>query len=59
MVSVISMGQSVTRLTGGIEKTDVNIDYQTNGDDDSHAIDGNGEQEPSKEVEETSDCPKV
>ena len=55
----LSMGQSVTRLTGGIEKTDVNIDYQTNDDDDSYAIDGNGEQEPSKEVEETSDRPKV
>ena len=55
----LNMGQSVTTLAGGIEKTDVNTDYQTNGDDDLYAIDGNGEQEPSKEVEETSDCPKV
>ena len=41
------MGQLVARPTGGIEKTDVNHDYQTyavEGERD-YAIDGNGEYE--------------
>ena len=51
------MGQLVTRLTGGIEKTDVNPNYQTYGDGDTYAIDGNGYYQPSDydDMEETSD----
>ena len=51
------MGQLVTRLTGGIEKTDINPDYETYGDGDAYAIDGNGYYQPSDydDMEETSD----
>ena len=41
------MGQIITRLTGGIEKRDINLDYQTYGDGDAYAIDANGEYQPS------------
>ena len=39
------MGQLITRLTGGIEKTDVNLDYQTYGveGERDYATDRNGE----------------
>ena len=48
------MGQLITRLTDGIEKTDINLDYQTYGDGDPCAIDANGEYKPSdnNEVED-------
>ena len=50
----LSMGQRITRPAGNIEKTDVNVDYQT-GNGDSYAIDGNGDHHPSdSNVEETS-----
>ena len=51
------MGQLITRPSGGIEKTDINPDYQAYGDGDTYAIDGNGEYQPSDydEVEEASD----
>ena len=39
------MGQIITWLTGGIEKRDINLDYQTYGDGDAYAIDGNDEVE--------------
>ena len=53
----LNMGQSVTTLTGGIEKTDINSDYQTYGTGGSYAIDGNSEYQPSDydEVEERDD----
>ena len=41
------MGQLITRLTGGIEKRDINLDYQTYGDGDAYATDANGEYQPS------------
>ena len=39
------MGQLVTRITGGIEKRDINPDYQTYGGegDADYAVDCNGE----------------
>ena len=39
------MGQLVARFTGGIEKTDVNVDNQTYAVEGEHdyATDGNGE----------------
>ena len=37
------MGQLVT----WVEKTDINLDYQTYGDGDAYAIDGNAEYQPS------------
>ena len=39
------MGQLITRFTGGIEKTDVNLDYQTYGveGERDYATDRNGE----------------
>ena len=47
------MGQLVTRVTGGgIEKGDINLDYETYGDGDMYAIDDNCEYQPS-ELEET------
>ena len=51
------MGQLVTRLTGGIEKRDVNPNYETYGDGDAYAIDGNDYYQPSDydDMEETSD----
>ena len=51
------MGQIITRLTGGIEKRDINLDYQTYGDGDAYAIDGNAEYQPSDydEVDERND----
>ena len=51
------MGQLITRLTGGIEKRDINLDYQTYGDGDAYATDANGEYQPSDydEVEERDD----
>ena len=36
-----------TCLTGRIEKRDINLDYQTYGDGDSYAIDGNDYYQPS------------
>ena len=52
------LGQIITWLTGGIEKRDINLDYQTYGDGDAYAIDGNDEYQPSDydEVEERNDC---
>ena len=51
------MGQHVTKVTGGIEKTDINLDYETYGDGDTYAIDGNCEYQSSdlNEVEEAYD----
>ena len=51
------MGQIITWLTGGIEKRDINLDYQTYGDGDAYAIDGNAEYQPSEydEVDERDD----
>ena len=51
------MGQIITWLTGGIEKRDINLDYQTYGDGDAYVIDGNGEYQPSDydQVEERND----
>ena len=51
------MGQLVTR----VEKTDINLDYQTYGDGDAYAIDGNSEYQPSDydDMEETSDRMKT
>jgi hypothetical protein len=51
------MGQLITRFTGGIEKRDINQDYQTYGDGDAYATDANGEYQPSDydEVEERDD----
>ena len=51
------MGQIGTRLTGGIEKTDINVEYRTYGDGDAYAIDANGEYQPSDydEMEERND----
>ena len=48
------MGQIITRLSGGIEKRDINPDYQTYGEGDTYAIDGNVAYQPSDydEVEE-------
>ena len=39
------MGQLIARPTDGIEKTDINVDYQTYGieGESDYAIDGNGE----------------
>ena len=53
----LTMGQIITWLTGGIEKRDINLDYQTYGDGDAYAIDANGEYQPSDydEVEERDD----
>ena len=50
----LTMGQIITRTTGGVGKTDINEDYQTYGDGDAYAIDGNDEYQPSDydEVEE-------
>ena len=48
------MGQLVTKATGGIEKTDINPDYETYGNGDTYAIDGNSEYQ-SLEFEETYD----
>ena len=49
------MGQLITRFTRGVEKRDINLEYQTPGDGD--AIDGNDEYQPSDndEVEERND----
>ena len=46
------MGQLITRFTGGVEKRDINLEYQTPGN--AYAIDGNDEYQPSDndEVEE-------
>ena len=60
----LTMGQIITRFEGGIEKTDINPDYQTYGDGDAYAIDGNDEYQASDydEVEERNDgnaLPKV
>ena len=51
------MGQLITRFTGGIEKKDINQDYQTYGDGDAYTTDANGEYQPSDydEVEERDD----
>ena len=53
----LTMGQIITWLTGGIEKRDINLDYQTYGDGDAYAIDANDEYQPSDydEVEERDD----
>ena len=49
------MGQLITRFTRGVEKRDINLEYETPGDGD--AIDGNDEYQPSDndEVEERND----
>ena len=48
------MGQLITRFTRGVEKRDINLEYQTPGDGNAYAIDGNDEYQPSDndEVEE-------
>ena len=54
------MGQLIARLTGGIEKTDINLDYQTYGmeGERDYAIDGNGEYDLDyDDMEGTSDQP--
>ena len=55
----VIMGQLIARFTGGIEKADINLEYETYGveGERDYAIDGNGEYQPSDydEVEETSD----
>ena len=58
------MGQIITRFTGGVEKTDIDVDYQTYGDGDAYAIDANDEYQASdyEEAEERNDgnaLPKV
>ena len=42
------MGQLITRLTGGIEKRDINLDYETYGREGEadYAMDHNGEYQP-------------
>ena len=56
------MGQLFARPTGGIEKTDINLDYQTyavEGERD-YAIDGNDEYDSHyDDMEGTSDCPST
>ena len=56
------MGQLMTRFTGGIEKTDINLDYQTyavEGERD-YAIDGNDEYDSHyDDMEGTSDRPST
>ena len=44
-VICLIMGQLIARFTGGIEKTDINLDYQTYGveGERDYAIDANGE----------------
>ena len=51
------MGQIITRPTGGLEKEDINLDYQTYGEGDVYAIDNNGEYQPSDydDMEEQND----
>ena len=55
------MGQLITRLTGGIEKTDINLDYETYGieGERDYATDRNGEYQPSDydDMDETNDRP--
>ena len=56
------MGQLIARLTGGIEKTDVNLDYQTYGveGERDYAIDGNDEYDSHyDDMEGTSDRPST
>ena len=57
------MGQLIARPTGGIEKTDVNLEYQTYGieGERDYAIDANGEYQPSDydDMEETKDHPRA
>ena len=56
------MGQLIARLTGGIEKTDVNLDYQTYGveGERDYAIDGNDEYDSHyDDMEETSERPST
>ena len=48
------MGQCTTRPTGGIEKIDINEDYQTYGEGDNYAMDANDYYQPSDYNEETS-----
>ena len=51
------MGQSIGRLKSVIEKEEINLDYQTYGneDDADYAMDHNGEYQPSDydDMEET------
>ena len=53
------MGQLITWLTGGIEKTDINIEYETYGieGERDYATDRNGEYQPSEynDMEETNE----
>ena len=56
------MGQLITRFTGGIEKTDINLDYQTYGieGESDYAIDGNGEYDYDyDDMEEKSNRPSA
>lgn len=57
------MGQLIARPTGGIEKTDVNLEYQTYGikDERDYAIDANGEYQPSDydDMEQRNDNPRA
>ena len=51
------MGQSVARLRDGVEKVDINLDYETYGKegDADYAVDHNGEYQSSDydDMEET------
>ena len=56
------MGQLIAGLTGGIEKTDINLDYQTYGveGERDYGIDGNDEYDAHyDDMEETSDHPST
>ena len=56
------MGQLIARPTGGIEKTDINLDYQTYGieGERDYAIDGNSEYDCHyDDMEGTSDRPST
>ena len=49
MNSIYSMGQLISWLTGGLEKKDVNLNYETYGREGEadYAVDYNGEYQPS------------
>ena len=61
-LSSLIMGQLIARLTGGMEKTDINLDYQTYGmeGERDYAIDGNDEYDSHyDDMEGTSDRPST
>ena len=58
----VIMGQLIARFTGGIEKADINLDYETYGveGERDYAIDGNGEYDYDyDDMEGTSDRPST